>query len=352
MIANTMMDLTTPGARRVISVRGTDYLAVSTDPSLMGSAVVEVKKLLGGQEVSYSPAQELSSTNGSVSGLIVDGIDDVVLVVTTNDTSAASVVFTGYSEGGSIQTPRDFTLEVASGRVPGYEVGRKFGRNTDIDTGSVPEDLWGGGGTYTGILSSAETLDVFSSDAADTAAGTGARTVQLVGLDANWEPQTETVTMNGTSTVVTSNTWLRCWRQRVITTGSGNTNAGQITVRPTTTTSAVMSQVQAGTGQSTILFYTVPADKKALFRQLKFNVEGSSSSSTEVRFQVQTRDNANGGVLRTILYGFATRGFPYTEEAPFTEPISEKTDIWVRVTNVSNSNTIVSGDLQYMLVPA
>ncbi len=43
----------------------------------------------------------------------------------------------------------DFHNEVALGNVDNYLIGTKFGRNGDVDTGSVPEDVWqGGGGLY------------------------------------------------------------------------------------------------------------------------------------------------------------------------------------------------------------
>lgn len=38
---------------------------------------------------------------------------------------------------------------MALGNVDNYLIGTKFGRNGDVDTGSVPEDVWqGGGGLY------------------------------------------------------------------------------------------------------------------------------------------------------------------------------------------------------------
>lgn len=45
----------------------------------------------------------------------------------------------------------DFSLEVARGNIEGYTLYNKFGSNTDVDTGSTPEDIWGGAGVYTGF---------------------------------------------------------------------------------------------------------------------------------------------------------------------------------------------------------
>jgi len=106
----------------------------------------------------------------------------------------------------------DFALDVARGLVPGVTKGVQFGRNTDIDTGSAPETVWNGGGVYTGLpLESVApgTLDVSSDNNNDTLAGTGARTVKLMGLGKNWEYQEETLNLSGTSPVTTQKLWRR-----------------------------------------------------------------------------------------------------------------------------------------------
>ena len=63
----------------------------------------------------------------------------------------------------------DFGTEVARGLYTGYEIVRKFGRNEDIDTGTTPEDVFNGGGTYTGLNgTSNENIAIVSASANDT----------------------------------------------------------------------------------------------------------------------------------------------------------------------------------------
>jgi len=73
---------------------------------------------------------------------------------------------------------------------------------------------------------------ISSSNANDTSAGTGARTVKITYLDATGAgPFTETVTLNGTTPVNTVATDI-CYIEsiEVLTVGSGNSNAGTITL--------------------------------------------------------------------------------------------------------------------------
>jgi len=76
---------------------------------------------------------------------------------------------------------------------------------------------------------------VLSSSVLDTSAGTGARTINVMGLDANYVLQSEIVTLNGVTPVNTVNTFIRVHSASIQTAGSGGVNAGTITVRQTTT---------------------------------------------------------------------------------------------------------------------
>lgn len=88
----------------------------------------------------------------------------------------------------------DSEIGVGSGLFRGISIVNISGLNSDVDFGSVPEDIWEGGGVYTGFPSSAETIEVFSGSANDSSAGTGARTALLLGLDTNYNEISETIT--------------------------------------------------------------------------------------------------------------------------------------------------------------
>lgn len=61
----------------------------------------------------------------------------------------------------------DFYTAVATGKVEGATSINKFGKNSDIDTGSDPEDVWEGGGIYDFYPTTDQSMEILSSDAAD-----------------------------------------------------------------------------------------------------------------------------------------------------------------------------------------
>jgi len=133
----------------------------------------------------------------------------------------------------------------------------KFGSNPDVDA-AAPEDVWDGGGLY--VFPTATRIhDLVSSDAADAAAGTGARTVLVQGLDANYLEIEETITLNGITNVPTTKSYLRINRMIVKSAGSGGVNAGTITATAQVD-STVSSQITIGKNQTLQAIYTIPAD--------------------------------------------------------------------------------------------
>ena len=115
-------------------------------------------------------------------------------------------------------------IHISRGAVADTSHINKFGYNTAV--GSTYETITDLG---TNVLpTSAGVVSLVSADANDDDGDTGARTVEIQGLDANYVEQTETVTMNGTSAVSTTASFIRVFRMRVLTAGTSETNEGNI----------------------------------------------------------------------------------------------------------------------------
>jgi len=254
--------------------------------------------------------------------------------------------------GNIEQNSKDFLFKVAVGEIAGHSSGTKFGFNDNIDTGTAPADIWGGAGIYTGmpVGNIGETIIVTSSSPNDTAAGTGARTATLYGLDENWLEYQETVTLNGTIGVTTIGLWQRMNRIVVETAGAGEGNAGILTAKHTTTTTNIFAEVAAGRNQTTIACFTVPAGKTLYILQSYIAIvrsSGSNDGSAEWCLRVRP----DGGVFNATRFSVISTAFSKTEiPKGALGPIPAKSDIKFTIDSVSNNGTQASATFEWMLI--
>jgi hypothetical protein len=170
-----------------------------------------------------------------------------------------------------VGTSEPFELQVARGQIAFHKNIFKFGFNPDIDDSL--ETIWAQGGLYT-YLSTASTLYISSSSTADDAAGTGARTATVSGLDANYDEIDVTVDLDGQNGVQlgSASNWIRVNRIKVNTAGTGGANAGVLYVgTESSPTLGVPSNkyaiVAIGDNQTLMALWTVPRGYTAYLLQ-------------------------------------------------------------------------------------
>lgn len=137
-------------------------------------------------------------------------------------------------------------------------------------------------------LSSAQQLQIVSDSIADTSAGTGARTILITGLDANYAEISETITMNGTTNVTTTNSYLRLNHMVVKTVGSNNRAVGEITASNNADTQVICSIPEVysySLNNNTSTLYTVPAGKTLYVTDIAVGTNGASISGAHVVFR-------------------------------------------------------------------
>lgn len=242
-------------------------------------------------------------------------------------------------------------LGISEGKRAGHILISKFGQHEDVDTGDVPADIWGGGpnvsNTYTGFpTGAAELVEILSSSANDTSAGTGCRTFKIFGLDANKDLQEETVTLNGTTPVDTVNTYTRVYRGFCVTAGSGMTNAGAITVRHTTTTANTFAVIAAGWGQTRVACITIPNGYSGYIKRYGGSMFDTTANNADVQFWVRP----DGGAAR-LQRPFAVSTNSTTNILTYGFLKYEaKTDLCLRVFRIDNSNGSVTGTFAMVLI--
>lgn len=220
-------------------------------------------------------------------------------------------------------------LNVSRDKVRGAYHIIKFGENLDVD-GSM-ETIWDGGGLYT-YLTSAGVLTVTSTDGDDAAAGTGARTVTVEGLDANYNQVSETLTVGGGAGSVE---FFRVFRAFVATSGSSGTNEGTISIAQGATTLAQIRTVGTpsltGLGQTFMSIYTVPAGYTGYI----FDWNVSTAKADGDVFLVKRGHNDNGTWRSQDVMHTNQNDVERTYKFPLK--IEEKADIEVRALSPTNN---------------
>jgi hypothetical protein len=228
-----------------------------------------------------------------------------------------------------------FDLQVARGQVDGHTPVFVSGFNATV--GTSYETVWSESTVYA-YPASAVAMKVSSSDANDTAAGTGARTVTVYGLDGSYNQINETVSLNGQTAVTTTATFLRVLHLMVNTAGSGGAAAGNIYVgvgSVTTGKPATVYGVYTADGGATACIYTVPAGYTGYIFDFLCS-SGVTSANAYTNIGLYSRPL--GGVFDNTIQGRCANGGAFTIPLNYPVGFTEKTDIEVRASATASSN--------------
>jgi len=211
----------------------------------------------------------------------------------------------------SVQT----NLALARGQIDDMSHINKFGFNPS--TTNSFETVWDGSNVY-GYIDVAIQLTVTSASGATD----NGVVVELQGLDSNYNQLTRSVTLAGSGTATTTETFKRIFRARV----TSGTPDGNITIGDSQT----YAQIIAGNNQTLMAVYTIPAGHTGYL--VKF--QGSQQKDQDTDFQLLARPF--GEVLQTK-GRWAGRGGQINYDYPVPLKFEAKTDIEVRVKTSSTS---------------
>ena len=241
-----------------------------------------------------------------------------------------------YGNIGACGGDTQFDLNVAAGITTQLANVHKFG--AVVTTSADYDTVWSYGGAYT-FPSTAGIITATSTSTQDDSGGTGALTVRLQGLDANYNEVEEDFTLNGTVGVAGTVEFLRTHRAFVLTGNNDNNNVGDINF---THSVGVTCQIAEGMGQSQVTFYTIPAGKSGYLRSFAATMNKNQENTVRL-FQKKP----DGGVFRLAselnLYN-SNMHTTYSIPLYFTE----KTDLEVRT--YTGSNATVSSMFDLLIV--
>lgn len=236
---------------------------------------------------------------------------------------------------------------IQRGVVPGYTYKQRHAYSSEVSA-TFFSCMWNIAPptTYNFLLAS-QTLQISSTNANDTAAGTGARTVLIEGLDSNYDQISETISLNGTAGVTTANSYFRINSLTTQTYGTDKRNRGDIYLGSGVIIAGVNSiphsLIVAGANISEIGVLTVP--RGYTFILYDYNVAVSAGKEATLRARVRTSPSS------PFTYGGGTSVFEKRTDTFETtlSIIPEQNDI--EVLAIANSaNTKVVLDLQTALV--
>ena len=232
---------------------------------------------------------------------------------------------------------KDSPLSIAQGEVSGHHGEHKFGAVPSMSQGqsgtiwdvsdtSYPWTAWDTAGTVT----------IPAVNASDNG-----KTVTIVGLDADFEPQEETLTVSSAGTVTSTLSYARLYRAYMVT---GVANVANINVQKGGTT---VLRITAGKGQTLMAVYTVPARCTAYFKQVCSTCQANADATVDVYFRL-----ADSGLLPFRIghtFEVSGAGGQYMHQFGIPLALPEKTDIDLRAT-VRSNNARITASFDMILV--
>ena len=221
--------------------------------------------------------------------------------------SQSGVVWDSITKNGKHEP---FELQVGRGLITNHQLVEIFGYSTQIG-GTALGPLWEGlsqsGGTYT-YPSSAGVVVLLSASGA-TDAGL---TIQVNGLDSSYNLLSESVTLNGSGTATTTNSFFRI-NGMFVTNG---VNAGNITGKIAT---VLYAQINGSVGQTQMSLYTVPKGYTFYLTNVQANASIGFTSSNYMIYAEYNKFNI-ANTIQENGYNYSVNGnTTLLSQSPFVQ---------------------------------
>jgi hypothetical protein len=315
-------DVNIPGT---VTVNSTPEDPVHTHVTEIGtSGILDVPYMPIGGTVTVNQPVAVTDNNGS---LTVDGTVNIgtmpeveikndagnpvpISATTAANSSVNPIYITGNvsTVGGSAQGKLWF-FQIAQGLIAGHRAVFKAGYNPSI-ANNTEESLWSHSVIYPwASWGAGGTLSCVSASASDVG------TLYITGLKASdWTEVSEQVTMNGTTPVVTTNSFIRI---NSLSFSGADTNVGEIHVYRNGTP---VGYIGAGEGQGQMAQFSVPAGYTAYILNGNANMGKGNDGFGKFKYRMY------GGSFQTAMTFLLFQStFDYKFEAPLALP--EKSDL-------------------------
>lgn len=230
----------------------------------------------------------------------------------------------------------------------------KFGYNVDIDTGTVPEDIWDGGGLYNWIpVTGPFGTALQSTSLLDTGAGVGMQQVRIVGVDINYQEVSDTVTLNGILPVPSFVPFFRINRMFGVAAGTTGWNVGTVQASIGGVNVSLISPTQGQTLQTCYTVPDYPDIESVYFRSFQASV--GRQAATQATVVLYTRDPLSGCWRNRLIHDLNAQGSSFLH-APIARgtafEITPGADMRVTCILTTTNNSSVGASFQLDFVPS
>lgn len=220
-------------------------------------------------------------------------------------------------------TSDDIRLLVSRGLVTKTSFIHKFGAVPSMSTNTIGT-LWDKNDTVYpwSVWDTAGVINIDAASASDVG-----KLITVVGLDSNYEPLTEVVTLSSQTNNTSTNVFKRVFRAFC---SDGGSNVGNITIQKNTTDVAI---ILAGKSQTLMAVYTVPARHTGYLYKGTCSAQAGADATGDMFIRYFGQDSFRVGHSFEV----SGTGGQYMYEFAFPIPVPEKSDIDVRVITRSNN---------------
>lgn len=232
------------------------------------------------------------------------------------------------------------------------EIVRVFGSNGNLTTSLETLSRLSTSIDWSTQATTAAKVQLISSSALDTSTGTGARSVQVIGLDANYKLQSEIISLDGQAYVESLLSFIRVFQISTYLSGSTHSNAGDIYcimtgtggtpsggVPPTLTSCWALMPIGWGVGTSGI--YTVPAGKRMRLESIHVSAR-AQESGFYLFSQNPSSTTDNALVIETGVSIGASQTLEFTYPLPTSYIFEEKTDLYMRALSTASGGIMTA----------
>jgi hypothetical protein len=161
-------------------------------------------------------------------------------------------------------------------------------------------------------------------------------TIEIVGLDSNYDELTETVTISS-GTATTINSFKRVFRAYFTASSGYEPSDNRILIKRGST---VVAQITEDFGQTLMAVYTIPDG----FEGYLMRIDSTAASSCNL--SLYTRSSGTGSFRIQHRASLSSEGGQYSVDYPVPQPLPARTDIDIRaIAGDNNSNVTATFDI-------